>query len=90
MSCGKQRHDARALDGLRQLALVPGADAGAFGRQNFHMKIHIAAQEASIFVINVFHAVGAEETFFFFFWLIVIHIYLVIASASRSNRAPGE
>jgi hypothetical protein len=73
MSCGKQSHDARALNGLRQFSLVPSADAGAFGRKNLHVKIHETAQKASIFVINIFYTMGAKETFLFFFWLIIVH-----------------
>jgi hypothetical protein len=75
MGSGEQSHDAGALDGLRQLALMPGADAGAFGRQNFHVKINETAQKTGVFVIDVADLIGAKKTFFFFFRLIVIHKY---------------
>ena len=74
MSCREKRHNARALNSLRQFSLVPSANAGAFGRKNFHVKIHIAAQKASVFVINIFYTMSAKETLLFFFRLIVIHI----------------
>jgi hypothetical protein len=65
--CSRQkRHDARALNSLRQFSLMPSANAGALGRKNLHVKINIAAQKASIFVINIFDTVSAKETFFSF------------------------
>lgn len=53
MSRGKERHDAGALDGHRQLSLVPGTDAGARSRQDLHVEIDEAAQSARILVIDV-------------------------------------
>jgi hypothetical protein len=87
MSGRQKRHDAGTFDGLRQLALVPGANAGPLGREDLHVKIHETAQKPGIFVIDISHLIGAEEALFFFFGLVVIHNYHVIASRRRSNLA---
>jgi hypothetical protein len=84
MSSREKSHDAGALNSRGQFPLVPSADAGALARKNLHVKIHKTAQQAGVFIINIFHAVGAKEAFLFFFWLVVIHIFLVIASRRRS------
>ena len=73
MSGGQKRHDAGTFHGLGQLALMPGADAGALGRKNLHVKIHETSQEAGILVIDISHLVGAEEALLFFLWLIIVH-----------------
>jgi hypothetical protein len=78
MRSRQERHDAGTFDRLRQLALMPGTDAGPFGRQNFHVKINEAAQKTGILIIDISHLVRAEKTLFFFFGLVVIHKMMLI------------
>jgi len=66
VSRGQERHNAGALDGGRQFSLVPGADAGAASRQDFHVEIYEAAQSARVFVVDI-QIVNAKIAFFRFF-----------------------
>lgn len=48
----EQGHEARALDGGRELALVPGADAGALARHDLAEGGQVALQIVRIFVAD--------------------------------------
>lgn len=55
---------------------MPLAGAGALSGKDLHVEINEGPQQAGILVIDLFNAVGTEETSLFFFRLIVvIHSY---------------
>jgi hypothetical protein len=64
---GQESHDARALHGIGQLALMPGADACALARQYLHVKIDEGSQKTGVFVVDLFDAVFTEEAILLFF-----------------------
>jgi len=64
-----ERHESRALDGLRELALMRGAGTAAASRDNLGVGRHEALQETRVFVIEVVDRVGAEVAGFGFQWL---------------------
>lgn len=55
-----ERHEPRALDGLRKFALVRGAGAAAATRDNLGVGRHEPLQQTRVFVIEVVDRVGAE------------------------------
>lgn len=48
----EQRHEASALDRVRELALMPGADAGALTRHNLPEGRKVALKRLRILVID--------------------------------------
>lgn len=61
-----ERHESRALDGLRQLTLVGGAGTTAASRDNFCVGRHETLQKTGVFVIDVVDRVRAEVAGFGF------------------------
>lgn len=58
----EQGHETRALDGVRQLALVPGADAGAFARDDLAEGRQVALQHIRVLIVDGFDVLLAEGT----------------------------
>jgi hypothetical protein len=48
----KQPHKARALDGIRELALMPLAHAGALARHDLAETRKVPAERIRVFIIN--------------------------------------
>ena len=56
----QQGHEARALDRVGELALVPGTNAGALARHDLSKRGEIALQGVGVLVVDFVH-VGAAE-----------------------------
>jgi hypothetical protein len=48
----EQSHEASALDGVRELALVPGADAGALARNDFAEGREVTLKRFRVLVVD--------------------------------------
>lgn len=57
-----QGHEARALDGVRELALVPATDAGALARHDLAERRQVAAERVRVLVVNLLDVHLTEET----------------------------
>lgn len=57
-----QGHEARALDSVRELALVPATDAGALARHDLTEGGQVTAERVRILVVNLLDVHLAEET----------------------------
>jgi hypothetical protein len=57
----EQTHEARALDGLRQFALMPVAAAGALAWHNFSEGRNVALEHARVLVIHFLHVCLAKH-----------------------------
>ncbi len=58
----QQGHESRALDRVRELALVPRADAGALARNDLSKGGKISLQHVRILVVNRANVCLAERT----------------------------
>ena len=67
-----ESHDSRALNGGRELALVPGADAGTAARHDLRVRRDEAAERGAVFVVDGVLVIGAERADFVF-WLAFRH-----------------
>ncbi len=56
----QQCHVARALDGVRELALVPGADAGALAGHDLAEGRQVTLERFRVLVVNGGHVLPAE------------------------------
>ena len=61
----QHRHKARALDGCCELALVPGADAGAFAGDDLSEGGKVALESLCIFVVDGVDVGAAERALTF-------------------------
>ena len=61
-----ERHESRALDGLRKFALMRGAGTAAATRHNLGVGRHKSLQQTRVFVVDVVDRVGAEVAGFGF------------------------
>lgn len=66
----EQGHESRALDGVRELALVPLAHTGALARHDLPEGRKVSAERIRIFVINGYRIHTAEMTLLMFNWLL--------------------
>ncbi len=58
----QESHEARALDGVRELALVPGTHARAFAWNDLSEGRQVALQIIGVLVIYSFGVHAAEQT----------------------------
>jgi hypothetical protein len=59
---GKKRHESRAFDGDRDLALMLGADVGVARVNDLRLARNEPLQKIGLFIIHVLQILGAEET----------------------------
>jgi hypothetical protein len=77
----KQSHVARTLDGVGQLALMPGADAGALAGHDLAEGRQVTLKRVGVLIIDLVNVLLAEPAG-------PVHRFLVLHGHNRGSRVP--